>query len=49
VGYDWWVSDEWSVGVLARFQYVRGTMGGERSDVNLDIVATGLALSVEYQ
>jgi hypothetical protein len=49
VGYDWWVSNEWSLGLLARFQYVRGTMSGERSDLDLDIVATGLALSIEYQ
>ncbi len=32
VGYDWWVADDWSIGVLGRVLYVAGGKGEENVD-----------------
>jgi hypothetical protein len=54
VGYDWWVGPTVSLGVLARFSYVRTApqssgFNGENVDVTDNAVCPSLLFSVTYQ
>ena len=48
VGYDWWVSNEWGVGVLGQLRFAHVNMGGERWNSTGDIVTSTFALSIQY-
>ena len=45
VGYDWWVSDNWSLGVLGRFQYAHMTLNGASENA----ISPTVAFSFNYQ
>jgi hypothetical protein len=49
VGYDWWVGDEWSLGILGRFSWA--TMRSDQGEVSLThaAVAPSLLFSFQYQ
>jgi hypothetical protein len=49
LGYDWWVADEWSLGVLGRFTYA--AMGHTTSGVNVtdNAIAPALLFSACFQ
>lgn len=42
-GYDWWVGEQWSLGLLGRVHYVSGTVTGEDSDEDVDVNGTVIA------
>ena len=47
-GYDWWVSDEWSIGILGRFNYAHMTYsagGATRSD---NMIAPAIEFSAAF-
>lgn len=40
VGYEWWVGEQWGLGVLGRLHYVSGTVTGDDSDEDTDVSGT---------
>jgi hypothetical protein len=50
VGYEWWVSDQWGLGVLARVQYVTGSVKGDgQSDsTSVQVLIPSVSLSATY-
>jgi hypothetical protein len=49
-GYEWWVSDQMSLGVLARVQYVTGSVKGDgaKDSTNVNVFIPSLALAITY-
>lgn len=48
LGYDWWVSDEWSLGVLGRFSYASIKWSDGPVEQTHSIVYPGLFFSFQY-
>jgi hypothetical protein len=51
VGYDWWVSSQWSLGLLGRVQYVEGTLNDSNNSGKIDVqtvVASVLGTATFY-
>lgn len=49
IGYDWWVSNEWSLGVIGRFQYAHMTLSNGGPSISENAIAPTVAFSFEYQ
>jgi hypothetical protein len=51
VGKEWWVSDNWGLGLAGRFSLVAGTTSNEGTDVETDFAMAAFALlfSATYQ
>jgi hypothetical protein len=49
IGYDWWVGDEWSLGVLGRFTYAAVSHEAAGSKETDSVIAPALLFSVCFQ
>lgn len=49
IGYDWWVADEWSIGVLGRMSWASMKVDEGTTTLTHSAVAPTLLLSVQYQ
>ncbi len=49
VGYDWWVGDEWSIGLLGRFTYAHMTQSAGGITVTDNTITPAILASFTYQ
>ena len=47
-GYEWWVEDQWSLGVLGRVQYAHLSWSGAGTEETDSVLAPGLLMSATF-